>query len=194
MAKHVRLPLTAEEARALAVGDEVLVTGRILTGRGAAHRWLAAHDDPRLQAAARGALLYHCAPVVERGPHGGEWRILAAGTCSSAPFEEHAADVIARYRLRGLVGKGGMGARTLAALAEHGAAYLHAVGSAAVVLARRVVRVRDVHRLEEWGAAEAVWELEVEDFPAVVTMDAHGRNLHETTADATGLARELTGG
>jgi fumarate hydratase class I len=193
MARNVRLPLSAEEARALVVGDEVLLTGRLLTGRAAAHRWLAGHDDPRLKAAARGSVLYHCAPVAERDPRSGEWRFLAAGPSPSARYEEHAAAVVARYGLRGLLGKGGMGPATLAALQEHGAVYLHAVGSAAVVLARAVVRVRGVHRLEEWGVAEAIWDLEVEDFPAVVTMDAQGRNLHESTADAAGLARQLMG-
>lgn len=193
MAKSVRLPLGAEEARALVVGDEVLLTGRLLTGRGEASRWLAANDDARVKAALRGSVLYHCAPVAERDPQSGAWRFLAAGPSPSARYEGEAPALIARQGLRGLLGKGGMGPATLAALQEHGAVYLHAVGAAAVVLARAVVRVRGVHRLEEWGVAEAMWDLEIEDFPAVVTMDAQGRNLHESTADAAGLARQLMG-
>jgi fumarate hydratase class I len=108
----------------------------------------------------------------------GAWRVVAAGPTTSAREEPYQADLIAKFGLRGVIGKGGMGERTLAACAAHGCVYLHAVGGAAQVLAECVKRVRAVHFLEQFGAPEAVWEFEVDRFPAVVTMDAHGHSLH----------------
>ena len=194
MARPLLLPLGPEPVRDLQVGDEVLVRGRMLTARAAAHRWLAGGDHPEIRRIAEGSLLYHCAPVVERDPASGGWRFVAAGPSASMRMEEHQAEVIARYGLRAVMGKGGMGPRTLAALQARGAVYLHAVGELAVGLARCVARVHGVHRLAELGSAEALWEIEVVDFPAVVTMDAHGRSLHQLAAgDAGLLTQQLTG-
>lgn len=170
----LKLPLTAERVRALRAGDEVAVSGRILTARAAAHRLLATRPDPGLRAVLEGRLVYHCGPVV--GPHpAGGWRILAAGASPSAGIDPWQAEVIARYGLRGVIGKGGMGEPTRAALRTHGAVYLQPAGGLAVTLARRVVRVHGVHLLDELGVTDAVWELEVEGFPAIVTMDAQPR-------------------
>jgi fumarate hydratase class I len=182
--------MSEEEARALAVGDEVLVSGRLLTGRAAAHRYLAENDDPALRQLLRGSLLYHCAPVVSRD-EAGRWRFVAAGPSASMRAEPWEAEVIARYGLRAVMGKGGMGPGTLRALAEHGAVYLHAVGGLAVVLARSVVEVLGVYRLD-LGVPEALWHVEVRDFPAVVTMDARGTSLH-SAADGANLAKQLMG-
>lgn len=192
MAKNLTLPITADQARALRVGDEVLVSGRLLTGRGPAHRSLLETDDARLRAITRGSLVYHCAPVATQDPQSGAWRFVAAGPSTSMRVEEWQAEVIARYGLRGVMGKGGMGPRTLAALQAHGAAYLHAVAGLAVVLARTVVRVRGVYRLAELGAPDAIWDVEVRDYPAVVTMDAEGQSLHQPGDAEAGLARPLT--
>jgi fumarate hydratase class I len=185
------LPASPDDARALHVGDEVLVRGRLVTARDAALRALAAADDPRFRAMAESRLVYHCGPVVAREPDG-TWRFVAAGPTTSSRMEPWQAEVIARYGLRGVVGKGGMGRRTLEALRDCGAVYLHAVGGLAVVLARSVVRVHGVHRLEEFGISEAIWDVDVQDFPAVVTMDAHGTSLHERReAEPENLARQL---
>ncbi|HSB20763.1 MAG TPA: fumarate hydratase C-terminal domain-containing protein [Anaeromyxobacteraceae bacterium] len=192
MARNIRFPMTAEEARDLAVGDEVLVSGRLVTGRAAAHRHLAGCDDPELRPLLQGSLLYHCGPVVTRDPASGAWRFVAAGPTASMRAEPWEAEVIARYGLRGVMGKGGMGPRTLEALASCGAVYLHATGGLAVVLAKCVVEVLGVHRLPELGIPEALWQVEVRDFPAVVTMDAHRRSLHET-AGTENLAKQLMG-
>jgi fumarate hydratase class I len=179
---QLELPVTAERIRQLRVGDEVLVSGRLVTARDAAHRHLVRRLDPRVRALAEGRLVYHCGPVVAQDPAGG-WRFVAAGPTPSLREEPWQAEVIARYGLRGVIGKGGMGPRTLAALREHGAVYLHAMGGLAVTLARRVVKVHGVHLLDELGVTEAIWDVEVKDFPAVVTMDAHGDSLH-ARADA----------
>lgn len=177
MPRVVTLPMDEEQARELRVRDEVLVRGRIITGRSAARRRLLERDHPEVRAFSEGALLFHCAPLVAREPDG-RWRVRAAAPARSLREEPYAAELVARYGLRGFLGKGGLGVRTLAALALHGGAYLHAAPGLAVALARTVVRVEAVHLLSELGPAEAIWCLEVEDLPAVVTMDAHGQSLH----------------
>jgi fumarate hydratase class I len=190
MPRAITLPLAAEEARALEVGEEVLVSGRVVTGRAAALRWLADEDRPALREALQGGLLFHCAPVVERASDA--WRVVATAPVRSEQAEPWQAQVIARYGLRGVMGRGGMGPATLAALQEHGAVYLHATGGLAVVLARCVLRVLGVHQLEALGSADALWELLVGDFPSVVTMDAQGKSLHALRADEPAtLAQQL---
>jgi fumarate hydratase class I len=177
-ATPLSFPAELDRILELEAGDEVTVSGRIITGRGTAHRYLAEHDDPELRALAQGSAIYHCGPVVAQDPATRAWRFLAAGPTPSLRQEPWQAEVIARYGLRGVIGKGGMGPRTQAALQAHGAVYLHALGGLAVTLARRVVAVHGVHRLDELGVPEAVWVVELLDFPAVVTMDAHGESLH----------------
>jgi fumarate hydratase class I len=123
----------------------------------------------------------------------GRWKVVAAGPTTSAREEPYQAGIIERFGVRGVIGKGGMGERTLAAAQAHGCAYLHAVGGAAQVLAECITAVRNVYFLEEFGSPEAIWELEVERFPAVVTMDAHGGSLHREVFEASraALARLL---
>jgi fumarate hydratase subunit beta len=188
MPNCLMLPWTEEQARALEAGDEVFLTGRIVVAREVAHRALLARADARFRALGHGTIVYHCAPVVTRDVPTREWRFLAAGPTPSHRVEPYQAEVLARYGLRGVLGQGGMGARTLAALADHGAVYLHAVRGLAVALARRVSRVRGPHLLDELGLADAIWSIEVEDFPAVVTMDARGRSLHAAAAEPGGGA------
>jgi fumarate hydratase subunit beta len=177
MPKIVTLPLDEEQARTLRARDEVLLRGRLLSGRSAARRRLLERDHAEVRARSEGALLFHCAPLVARDAAGG-WRVRAAAPAESLREEPYAADLLARYGLRGFVGKGGLGVRTLAALAREGGVYLHVASELAVELARAVVRVEGVHLLAELGPAEAVWCLEVKDLPAVVTMDSHGQSLH----------------
>jgi fumarate hydratase class I len=171
-------PLTPEAVRALRKGDAVEISGTIVTGRDALHKlWVKGWPEyPGLSL--KGGCLYHCGPVVQEEKEGG-WSILAAGPTTSIREEPYEASVIAHYGFGAIIGKGGMGAKTLSALKEHGAVYLHAVGGAAQVLARKIVKVRGVHHLEEIGAPEAMWILEVKDFPCLVTMDSHGESLHE---------------
>lgn len=194
MAVSLTLPVSVEQVRALHVGDEVLVNGPLITGRDAAHRYLATSEDPDVRAFAAGSFVYHCGPVVAHDPVTKEYRFVAAGPTTSIREEAWQADVIARYGLRGVIGKGGMGPRTLEALQRFGAVYLHAVGGLAVVLAKCVTRIHRVHKLDEFGVPEAIWCVEVANFPAVVTMDAHGKSLHDAAANgdpAARLAKEL---
>ena len=108
-----------------------------------------------------------------------EWKVVAAGPTTSIREEPYQGDIMKQFGVRGVIGKGGMADKTLAACKDHGAVYLHAIGGAAQVLAECIVRVRNVYMLEEFGSPEAIWELEVNEFPAVVTMDSHGESLHK---------------
>jgi fumarate hydratase subunit beta len=185
MPRTLSLPADVDAVRSLRAGEDVLVSGRIVTAREAAHRHLARAVDPALKALLEGRAVYHCGPVVAQDPSTKEWRFVAAGPTTSLRIEPYEAEVVRLYGVRAVIGKGGMGPRTLAALKEHGAVYLHAVGGLAVTLARRVVRVRGVHLLDELGVTEALWDVEVKDFPAVVTMDAHGDSLHARAEGST---------
>ena len=130
-----------------------------------------------------GAVLYHCGPVVAK--EGSGWRVTAAGPTTSIREEPYQADIIGRYGVRAVVGKGGMGAKTLAALKRHGAVYLNAIGGAAQFYARTITSVDGVSLLE-FGTPEAMWHLTVKDFPAIVTMDAHGNSLHKEIEEDSG--------
>jgi fumarate hydratase class I len=173
-------PLDEAAVRALRVGDIVLLSGRVFTGRDAVHAHLMKHDPP---VDLRGAALYHCGPVVQKD--GSRWTVTAAGPTTSIREEPYQADILKRYGVRAVIGKGGMGARTLAGLKESGAVYLNAVGGAAQFYARCIEGVDDVSLLE-FGTPEAMWHLRVKDFPAVVTMDAQGNSLHKEIEDASG--------
>jgi fumarate hydratase class I len=144
----------------------------MFTGRDAVHAHLMKHAPP---VDLRGSVLYHCGPVVVK--EGDSWRVTAAGPTTSIREEPYQADIIGRYGVRVVIGKGGMGSRTLAALKEHGAVYLNAIGGAAQFYARTITGVDGVSLLE-FGTPEAMWHLRVDQFPAIVTMDAHGNSLH----------------
>ena len=182
--KRITAPITEEQARELRVGDVVLISGEMYTGRDAVHSYLMKHDPP---ADLRGSVLYHCGPVVLKD--NGHYRITAAGPTTSIREEPYQADIIRRYGVRAVMGKGGMGRRTLEGLKESGAVYLNAIGGAAQYYARCIEDVLDVSLLE-FGTPEAMWHLRVKDFPAIVTMDAHGNSLHADVEKASAALLE----
>jgi len=179
---QLNLPCDEAQIRALRVGEPALLSGRLITGRDTAHHWLVGAYREEVAPFLKGSIIYHCGPVVRKNADG-TYDFVAAGPTTSAREEPYQADVIGRYGLRGVIGKGGMFEKTRKGLVEHGAVYLHAVGGTAQSLARAVVRVERVFKLEEFGVPEAMWVIEVKDFPTVVTMDAQGGSLHETIAD-----------
>jgi fumarate hydratase class I len=180
-------PFTDEKIRALKVGDEVGITGIVFTGRDAVHKYLHEGGELPPEVNLRSGILYHCGPVVMKDEQG-KWKVTAAGPTTSIREEPYQADIIGKFGIRGVIGKGGMGEKTLAACQKFGCVYLHAIGGAAQVLAECIKAVRGVYFMEKFGAPEAIWELEVENFPVVVTMDAHGNSLHREVMAASQAA------
>ncbi len=178
----LRPPVSEQQIRALKVGDVVLITGECYTGRDAVHAHLVKNPLPD-GVDLRGAVLYHCGPVMLKS--GETWTVKAAGPTTSSREEPYQADIIKNFGVRAVVGKGGMGKKTLAALQEHGAVYLNAIGGAAQYYARSIDKVLGVSFLD-FGIPEAMWKLHVHDFIAIVTMDAHGNSLHAGVEQETG--------
>ena len=190
---ELKLPVDEQMIRDLKVGDFVELTGRMITGRDAAHKWLIEGYREDVAPFMENTVIYHCGPVVAENEDG-SYDFVAAGPTTSIREEPYQADVIGRYGLRGVIGKGGMGPKTLQGLADHGAVYLHAVGGAAQVLARAIPRVERVFMLSEFGVPEALWVIEVERFPVMVTMDSHGGSLHDEVEERSqAKLRELLG-
>jgi fumarate hydratase, class I len=179
-------PLSEAAVRALKVGDVVLITGDMYTGRDAVHAHLVKNPLPA-GVDLHGAVLYHCGPVMLK--QGETWAVKAAGPTTSSREEPYQADIIRNFGVRAVIGKGGMGAKTLAALKQHGAVYLNGIGGAAQYYARAVEKVLGVS-LMEFGIPEAMWQLRVNNFVAIVTMDAHGNSLHADVEKETGVHLE----
>ena len=175
---ELKLPVSEKNIRKLEVGQFLELSGRMITGRDEAHKWLMEDFREEVAPFLKDSVIYHCGPVVNQKDDG-SWEFIAAGPTTSIREEPYQADVIARYGLRGVIGKGGMAERTLMGLGRSGAVYLHAIGGAAQVLARAIPRVEKVFMLEEFGVPEALWVIEVERFPVVVSMDSHGGSLHD---------------
>jgi fumarate hydratase class I len=180
-ARIFNLPLQEEDVRQLKAGDVVLLNGPMFTGRDAVHKYL--FDGGKLDIL-KGAVIYHCGPVMIT--KNGKYKAMAAGPTTSIREEPYQAEIIKNFNIRGVIGKGGMGAKTLEACKKQGCVYLHAIGGAAQIYAQCIADVKGVY-LEEFGSPEAVWHLEVKNFPAVVTMDSHGESLHEKVEN---LSRE----
>ena len=195
--KTLSYPFSEKSVRALKTGDAVSITGRIYTGRDKFHKFFA--DGGKLPVDFRDGALYHCGPVViKREAHvltSGEdaaspldYSVVAAGPTTSVRENPYEPDFIAKSGVRLIIGKGGMDAKTLAAMKKHGCVYIQAVGGGGAIYADAVKRVAGVSLLEEFGAAEAVWHLDVVDFRGVVAMDAHGHSLFDRVRAESGRA------
>ncbi len=202
--RTLNMPLSDEAVRDLKVGDPVLLNGIMVTGRDAAHKWMVdtfikntrqpVGDDLEVYAALKpllaGSVIYHCGPVVA-GLDTKQYKFVAAGPTTSIREEPYQGLVMKHFNLKGVIGKGGMGAKTLAACQEVPGVYLHAIGGAASLIAQSVTRVIGVYKLE-FGVPEAMWVTEIKDFPVVVTMDSHGGSLHATVeAHSRAVLKEL---
>ncbi len=169
---RLSLPVSEDQVRQLKMGDVVLLNGPMHTGRDTLHHFLMTHDSP---VDLNGGAIYHCGPVALK--KGEQWFLNAAGPTTSGREEPYQADVLRKFHVRAVIGKGGMGAKTLAALKEVGAVYLNAIGGAAQYYTQCITDVQGVDFLD-FGIPEAMWHITVKDFPAIVTMDAHGNSLH----------------
>lgn len=188
--RKLTIPFDAEVIHSLHMGDPVLLSGIMLTGRDTVHKWMVdtfinrtrapQGDDLQVYEAIKplldGGVIYHCGPVVA-GLDSGDYRFVAAGPTTSTREEPYQGDVMRHFNIQGVIGKGGMGPKTLAACQEVPGVYFHAVGGAATLIAETVKQVSGVYKLD-FGVPEAMWVISVVDFPAVVTMDSHGNSLH----------------
>ena len=186
--KTLSYPFSEKSIRALRAGDAVSITGRIYTGRDKFHKFFA--DGGKLPVDFRDGALYHCGPVVVEDSHPSSiiphpYRVVAAGPTTSVRENPYEPDFIAKTGVRIIIGKGGMDARTLAAMKKHGCVYVQAVGGGGAIYADAVKKVAGVSMLREFGAAEAVWHLDVVDFRGVVAMDAHGNSLFDTVCQTS---------
>ena len=187
----LQTPISEEEIRKLRVGDTVLLSGTVVTARDQAHKLMIEEKPDFVRDDLRESVIYHCGPVVRQDDEG-EWHFVSAGPTTSAREEPYQAEVIKEYKVRGVIGKGGMGDRTAQGLKNYGAVYFHAVGGAGTLIANAVKKVKTVYKLDEFGTPEAFWVIQVEDFPLVVTMDAHGGSLHkEIMEKSSKIADEL---
>jgi fumarate hydratase class I len=198
--KHLTIPISADEIKDLSVGDSVLLSGVIITGRDAFHKWIhdvfinktipSTQEDldilKQIKPLLDEGLIYHCGPVVS-GLDSKHYHFVAAGPTTSIREEPYQADVIKFLNLRGVIGKGGMGQKTLEACHEAPAVYFHAIGGAAALIAESVVEVLGVHKLE-FGVPEAMWIIKVKDLPVIVTMDSHNASLHTTIQERSKAA------
>jgi fumarate hydratase class I len=190
-AKRINTPLTEDIVMSLEVGDMVSINGLIVTGRDKVHKFLA-HEKPdkkEIPFELEGGIIYHCGPIIKDSyklqvtsykseEKNSSLKVIAAGPTTSMRVEMYEAEIIKTYGIRGIIGKGGMGEKTLNVMREQGCVYFHTISGAAAYLADRIKNVKGGWKIEEFGAPEAMWLLEVEDFPAIVTMDAHGNSLH----------------
>ena len=195
--REITLPISDETIRSLKVGDTVALTGIMLTGRDAVHKWMIETfiretrqpqgDDLEIYDAIKpilnGGVIYHCGPVVS-GLDTGDYKFVAAGPTTSIREEPYQGDVMRHFNIKGVIGKGGMGAKTLQACQEVPAVYFHAIGGAASLVAQSVQKVHGVYKLD-FGVPEAMWVIEVKEFLVVVTMDAHGDSLHDKVASTS---------
>jgi fumarate hydratase class I len=188
---HLNIPISDDQIKQLHVGDQVFLSGVMVTGRDAAHTYVIDNfvktngQPPASEAALyeelkkllKGSAIYHCGPVV-RQDEAGKWHFVAAGPTTSSREEPYQADVMGHFDAKAVIGKGGMGPKTLKGCVDHTFVYLHAVGGAATLIADAVKEVLTVYKKAEFGVPEAFWVIRVEDFPTVVTMDAHGKSIH----------------
>ena len=201
------IPVSDEDIEELRVGDQVRLPGVMVTGRDTAHKYMIEtfirRDGPipegeqethaKLMRWLKGGFIYHCGPVVRRDEDG-NWHFVAAGPTTSIREEPYQAKVIGHFGLKGVIGKGGMAAKTLQACHDHKAVYLHAIGGAASLIADSVKEVVTVEKTE-FGVPEAFWVIRVESFPAVVTMDSHGNSIHaKVEAESTAKMEQLLRG
>ncbi|NPA75718.1 MAG: fumarate hydratase [Euryarchaeota archaeon] len=173
MEYHEKTPIV--DARKYKVGDVIYITGNVILARDEAHKKLLEEGAPL---ELKGSVIYHCGPVVTK--KNGEWKVIAAGPTTSIRMEIFEDEFIARFHPAIIVGKGGMGERTLKALKEHGAVYAAYTGGCGALAAERIKGVKEVHFLDELGIPEAVWVFNVEEFgPLVVAMDSHGNSIYD---------------
>jgi tartrate/fumarate subfamily iron-sulfur-dependent hydro-lyase beta chain len=175
---HVILPLPSDVLKKLRVNDIIYVTGNIFTARDSAHVKMRGMKPKDLPFDPSGMALYHCGPLMKK--ENGQWIAVSAGPTTSSRMEEFEDILLDHFDIHLIIGKGGMGERTIKALKKTGSVYTAFPGGAGVLAAEKITNVSQVYWLEELGMPEAVWILEVKEFgPLVVAMDSFGQSLYQ---------------
>lgn len=175
-----KTPISEQDARTLKVNDVVYVSGTIVTARDEAHKKaLELHKEGKnLPINLEGLAVFHCGPIVKK--EGDKWMVVAAGPTTSTRMDQFEDEFIGAFKVRVVIGKGGMGVRTTEAMKKYGAIYGAFTGGAGVLAAKAIKNVKTVEWLQELGMPEALWVFEVEEFgPLTVAIDSHGNNLFE---------------
>ncbi|MDP3970667.1 MAG: FumA C-terminus/TtdB family hydratase beta subunit [bacterium] len=175
--RYINIPFDYKEVKSVRAGDEVFFSGRIITARDQAHHWLLENDFKPLH----NAVLYHCGPMYKEEKKGIE--IIAAGPTTSARFNQYTPDLIEKYSVKAIIGKGGMDKGVSDALRNRGI-YCAAIGGAAVYYAHCITKVYKVYK-KEFGMTDAIWELEVKNFPVVCMIDSQGKSLYDQVEKAS---------
>ncbi len=193
MEYYLNTPLDEKTIRTLRAGDIVYLNGVIFTMRDKAHSKALElyRKGGTLPVSIQNGVIYHCGPVVRK--IGDKWEIISCGPTTSYRMEEYESELITEYNIRMIIGKGGMGERTVEALSKIGAVYASFTGGAGVLAAQKIVEVENVHWLE-LGIPEALWVLKVKDFgPLIITIDSHKNNIYSRIrSEAFRKLRDLT--
>lgn len=184
MATHrLKTPISEAEIRKLKTNDTLYLTGTVVTARDQAHKRALEFikQGKPMPISLRGIALFHCGPVMRK--QGEQWITVAAGPTTSTRMELFEPKVIEKFGVRVVIGKGGMGEKTAAAMVKHGAVYCGFTGGAAVLAAKAIKKVKSVQWLD-LSMSEAMWVYEVENFgPLLVAIDSHGNNFFKNIAD-----------
>lgn len=163
---RLKTPLQEEDIKKLKIGDEILLSGVVFTARDKAHQFLLEEDFNEM----KNSVVYHCGPIIK----GKE--VIAAGPTTSARLNKYTPALIKKYNIKGIIGKGGMDDSVAKAIKDK-AVYFSAIGGLAVIYAKKM-RIKDVYK-KEFGMPEAIWKIEIEDFPVVITIDFKGNSLYK---------------
>jgi fumarate hydratase subunit beta len=173
----LKTPISEADVRKLKVNDVLYVTGTIVTARDQAHRRALEYfkEGKPLPLDLEGLAVFHCGPVMSK--EGDKWIAVAAGPTTSTRMDLFEDEFIKNFKVRVVIGKGGMGKKTTDALAKYGAVYGAFTGGAAILAAKAIKSVKSV----EWydlGMPEAMWVFEAQEFgPLAIAIDSHGNNL-----------------
>lgn len=182
MSEHyLATPLSKEDILKLKAGDVVYLSGIIYTARDEAHMKILglAKEGRPLPFNLRGAVIYHCGPLLEK--RNGKWEAVAVGPTTSARMTNLTPELLGRHSVRAIIGKGGM--ENIAPVLKNRCVYLAYTGGCAALAVEKIKGVKEVYWLEKLGMPEAVWVLEIENFPLIVGADAHGNDLYQNVVD-----------
>lgn len=168
--------MSEENIRKLKTGDKVELSGIIFTARDKAHLYLLKSDE--FKDRLLNGVIYHCGPIVK------ENRVISAGPTTSERLSLYAPEVIKKYKIRAIIGKGGMDESTLKAMKKFGCTYFAAIGGCGALIADSIKEVKGVYK-EEFGMPEAIYELEVKDMPLIVAMDSKGNSIYDKVLESS---------